>query len=416
MTWSTVALEELTEPGRSITYGVVKPGDHDASDGVLFVRGGDIGDGRIAIEELRTITKQVSNQYRRTLLHGGELLISLVGNPGAVAMVPTSLIGANIARQAGLVALRDGVNHKFVEFFLRSPQGQASMGLYVKGAVQKVINLGDLKRVEVPLPPLPTQQRIAAILSAYDDLIETNTRRIAILEEMARRLYDEWFVHFRFPGHEMAEFDGELPRGWQELRLDSLVTTQYGYTASTSQEPVGPMFLRGMDINKRSYIDWSQVPFCPIEPEAVQKYRLVSGDLLVIRMADPGKIGFIEEDVEAVFASYLVRLKIKSDAITPLYLFFVLTGDAYQDYITGASTGTTRKSASAGVITGFDLIVPPRRLLEQFHKVAEPIRGQINALVKKNANLRAQRDLLLPKLVSGEIDVSEAEAGLEAAE
>ncbi len=118
---SFARLGDITEPERSITYGVVKPGpEHE--DGILFVRGGDVLGGRVAISGLRTITSEVSTEYKRTLLRGGELLVSLVGNPGEVAVAPEALTGANIARQVGLVALRAEVNTKYVY-----PPGEAHL-------------------------------------------------------------------------------------------------------------------------------------------------------------------------------------------------------------------------------------------------------------------------------------------------
>ena len=234
---------------------------------------------------------------------------------------------------------------------------------------------------------------------------------------MARRLYQEWFVHFRFPGHEkvkMVESElGPIPEGWEVVHLNNLVTTQYGYTASAQAAPVGPKFLRGMDINKTSYIDWSNVPYCEVEPKKLAKFTLKVGDILVIRMADPGKVGLVEVEVDAVFASYLVRLQIANSRVTPLFLFHYLTDALYQGYITGASTGTTRKSASAGVITGVQLALPSSGLINDFEEIVAPIRSQINLLLRKNANLRIQRDLLLPKLISGEIDVSTLSAPME---
>lgn len=192
--WAKVPLSELTEEDRSITYGVVKPGD-EVEGGVAFIRGGDVSQGRIAIDALRTISPQLSQTYKRTLLRGGELLISLVGNPGEVAITPASLEGANIARQVGLVALRPEVDTRFVMYFLMSPLGRAELFTRTGGAVQQVINLADLKTIHVPLPSASVQRRIAETLSNYDDLIENNRRRMALLEESARLLYREWFVN-----------------------------------------------------------------------------------------------------------------------------------------------------------------------------------------------------------------------------
>lgn len=121
--WPLVLLEDLTD-GTAITYGVVKPGD-ECENGVLFIRGGDVVAGRIHANQLRTITQEVSAQYSRTLLRGGELLVSLVGNPGEVAIAPTSLAGANIARQVGLIRIDESkADANYVQYFFRSKSAE----------------------------------------------------------------------------------------------------------------------------------------------------------------------------------------------------------------------------------------------------------------------------------------------------
>ena len=119
-------------------------------------------------------------------------------------------------------------------------------------------------------------------------------------------------------------------------------------------------------MNKTSFIDWSTVPFCPISEPDRQKFAVQVGDVFVIRMADPGKVGICERDVDAVFASYLVRLRPTDDRIPHYYLFFTLSDDTYQGWVTGASTGATRKSVSAKVMTEPSVVVPCTSVLEQF--------------------------------------------------
>src|SRR4029078_3589648 len=116
-------------------YGVVKPGE---PGDVLFIRGGDLAGGQVLGNQLRTITRAGSEQYRRTLLRGGELLICLVGQPGQVAVAPAALAGANIARQVGLIRFRREVDAEFISYFLQSPDGQASLGTHTGGSVQQV--------------------------------------------------------------------------------------------------------------------------------------------------------------------------------------------------------------------------------------------------------------------------------------
>jgi type I restriction enzyme S subunit len=192
--WKTRALSELTDKDTPITYGVVKPGPEGD---VTFVRGGDLSDGEVLVDQLRTITRAISDQYKRTLLRGGEILISLVGQPGQVGIVPPALAGANIARQVGLIRLRPDNDSKFVSYFLRSPLGQKSLGAYQGGSVQQVINLADLRLVEVPLPNLHLQKEIANRLDEVSgkvrSLSKSYERKIAVLAELKQSVLQRAF-------------------------------------------------------------------------------------------------------------------------------------------------------------------------------------------------------------------------------
>ena len=429
--WPETPLADLTEPDTPVTYGVVKPGDEDPN-GVLFIRGGDIANGRVLTSQLRTISKEVSNQYKRTLLRGGELVMSLVGNPGQVAIVPASLRGANIARQAALIRLRRDVDSRFVMYFLSSRFGQEALGAHSRGSVQQVINLRELKTVCVPTPPLSEQRAIAHILGTLDDKIELNRRMSETLEAMARALFQSWFVDFdpvrakaegRDPGLPQPLADlfpdsfvdselGEIPRGWEVKKLSDLCSTQYGYTASAVDEPVGPKFLRVTDINKRNWIDWGDVPHCEIEPDTRASYALHLGDVVVARMADPGKSAIIEEYIDAVFASYLVRLKTLSLAHS-YFVYGFLKSDLYAEYAEGTKSGSVQANMNAKVIVGASLTVPPKAVLDAFLRAVLPLRQRLVANVRESRTLAALRDALLPKLISGELRVKDAEAFLK---
>lgn len=305
-----------------------------------------------------------------------------------------------------------GNDARFIAYFLQC-QG---LGSRDSASAVPGINRNVLHRLPARRPPISTQRKIAAILSAYDELIENNDRRIRLLEEMAQRIYREWFVDFRYPGHEnipRAESElGPVPEGWRLCSLSELVGTQYGYTESATADPVGPHFLRGMDINKTSYVDWATVPYCPIDASSYSKYRLSRGDVVVIRMADPGKVGIVETDVNAVFASYLIRVRPLGELVVPYFLFYFMSSDRYQAFVTGASTGTTRKSLSAPLITSISLAVPPPRLQNAFVDSVAPLRYLMTQLTCASANLRAGRDLLLPRLISGQIDVTELDIAM----
>ena len=266
------------------------------------------------------------------------------------------------------------------------------------------LNRNHLSTIKVQTRQLHEQIAIADVLSNYDNLIENVQRRITLLEEAVRLLYREWFVHFRFPGHEYVKIIDGYPESWNRLRLSEVVSTQYGHTASAEEDEVGPHLLRGTDINKRSYIDWSSVPFCSEQNLDFEKYALSPGDLLVIRMADPGKVALVEKRIRAVFASYLVRLKIKDpDILPPLFLFMVLGDDRYQGFINASSGGSTRKSANAKLLTNFYFDLPPDKVIQMFVERVSPVRAMINNLADQSSALAEARDLLLPRLMKGSI-------------
>jgi len=270
------------------------------------------------------------------------------------------------------------------------------------------------------------QIRIASVLSAYDDLIENNEKRIKALEEMAQLLYTEWFVKFNYPrlrqgfllrnccgGQVGGQADNEkmkmvdsgteygmVPEGWVVKMLDDLIQPQYGFTTSAIDKTAGVQFLRGMDINKTSYIDWSSVPYCDIEASNNKKYAIKKGDIFIIRMADPGKIGICEKQVDAVFASYLMRLQIKS-RLTNYYLFYYLISNKYQNFVVGSSSGTTRKSINSKQVGTINILVPDQNTLENFEEKISLLRSRITNHLDQNQNLTKTRDLLIPQLVTG---------------
>jgi len=380
----------------------------------------------IDTSNLVRIPDDIAAGYRKYALTQGDIVVQTVGswpnNPASVVgktiQVSREASGALLNQNAVRLIPDHQLDARFLYFLLRSDAYKKYIINCAQGAAnQASITLDSIRNFNFNLPPLPTQQKIAAVLSAYDDLIENNTRRIKILEEMAQMIYREWFVNFRFPGHEKVKMVdsplGKIPEGWRVAKLSSLVDTQYGYTESGSKDEVGPKYVRGTDINKNSFIRWETVPYCPIDAASHEKYKLHVGDLVVIRMADPGKVGIIEKQIDAVFASYLIRLSPRDVVVRPYFLFYLMLSDYYQGFVTGASTGTTRKSASAGVLTDLDVILPLARIQQQFETIVSAIRGMLNNLLDKNANLRTTRDLLLPKLISGEVDVSELDIATE---
>jgi len=188
--WEMKVLGELTD--RNICYGVVQPGKEDIN-GVKFIRGGDVFNGKIS-KNLRIISTEITDNYQRTCLKGGELIMSLVGYPGETAIVPPELKGANLARQVGLIDLKDSINSLFVHYYIVSEYGKKNLLGKTIGSAQKVINIVDLKKLIIPIPTLPEQQRIANFLSAIDDKINFCGVQIEKMECWKKGLLQRMFV------------------------------------------------------------------------------------------------------------------------------------------------------------------------------------------------------------------------------
>jgi len=173
--WPSTPLGELCDSERGITYGIVKVGDF-VPGGVPVVRGGDIRGGRIDCDDSKRVTEEISNQFRRTILKGGEIVLNLIADPGHSAIVPRELAGHNVSRDVAVIPLDGSADVRFVDFFLKSKIAVDWLTARLQGSVTQKINLGTLRELPVPTPPLAKQKAIAAVLGALDDKIELNRR------------------------------------------------------------------------------------------------------------------------------------------------------------------------------------------------------------------------------------------------
>jgi len=372
----------------------------------------------------KSITERGLTESATALLNKGDIIISARGTVGVVAQLAKPM--AFNQSCYGIRGKKGFSDTDFIYYVLRHVV--SNIKKVAHGGVFDTITRDTFKIIKIDLPPLPEQRAIAHILGTLDDKIELNRRMSETLEAMARALFKSWFVDFdpvrakmegRDPGLPQPLADlfparlvdselGEIPEGWEVKKLSELCSTQYGYTASAVDEPVGPKFLRVTDINKRNWIEWADVPHCEIDSDAKQAYGLKIGDLVVARMADPGKSAIIEDEIDAVFASYLVRLKTRSLAHS-YYVYGFLKSDLYAEYAEGARSGSVQANMNAKVIVGASLAVPPIKVMEQFRRAVLPLRQRLVSNVRESQTLAALRDTLLPKLISGELRVKDAE-------
>lgn len=401
MSWAPRRLDQLGYLARGRSRHRPRDAAHLYDGPYPFIQTSDVKHAALYINGHQQTYSEAGLEQSR-LWPAGTLCITIAAN-----IADTAILGIDACfpdSVIGFIPDEKKADTRFVKY-LFDVTIQRQVQQFTQGAAQDNLSQEKLVSIEFSVPSVDEQRRIADVLSAYDGLIENNRRRMALLEDAARQIYREWFVRLRFPGHEHTQIAGGVPAGWERIHLGDFVETQYGYTETATMEPIGPKFLRGTDINKTAYIDWSTVPYCPIDETVQRKYRLRVGDIVVIRMADPGKVAIVERDIEAVFASYLIRLVPTDQRLTAYYLFYVLSDEAYQGFVRGVSTGATRKTASAPLLVDFHIILPPSSLLRAFEDSIRPLRQQITVLLIQDEKLRAARDLLLPRLMSGELAV-----------
>jgi len=289
-----------------------------------------------------------------------------------------------------------GNDQRFVAYFLRVLNLADRSG----AAAVPGVNRNALHLLPVRKPPVRTQRKIAGILSAYDDLIENNTRRIKILEEMAQALYREWFVHFRFPGHEkvkmVASPIGPIPKGWELKRLDEVSQIVMGQSPKSefyNERGEGLPFHQGVT-NFGAHFPTHRV-YCTAENRLAEE-----GDVLLSVRAPVGRINVANGRIVIGRGLCAVRSRLGH----PCLLLFQLK-DCFKEEDTMGG-GTIFRAVTKDDVHKIELIQPEREFVGAFEGHCAPLMQQLANVTKKNNFLRRTRDLLLPKLISGEIDVS----------
>ena len=406
---------------------------------VNYLDTGNVTDNRIGeIQHLVAGKDEIPSRARRKV-QTGDIVYSTV-RPNQRHFGLLKEVPENFLASTGFAVIRgkkDCAHTDFLYWFLAQSSVVDHLHTIAEHSTSAYpsIRPADIGRLTLGLPPLSEQRAIAGILSTLDDKIELNRRMNKTLEAMARALFKSWFVRFDplraqirpsgarvqeeiirlFPRREIESAIGAIPDGWKVKTLGDLCDKpQYGYTASAQDSSGSPKFLRITDINKAAWIDWRSVPSCRIDKRDYGKYRLRKGDVLIARMADPGHGVLVEEDREAVFASYLIRFR-PTNELYGHYIQYWLRSEKYWSLVSERGVGTTRKSLNAKALCEFPLLVPPAAVAEAFAARVLALRNRIVSNVLETNGLSAVRNTLLPKLLSGEIRIQDAEKLAEAA-
>lgn len=378
------------------------------SIGVPVVMPKDMSGGYVDYATIAMVTHEKAASLSQHITKSGDILLARRGEIGRCALIRESEQGLFCGTGCIRISTQDSaLTPEFLHRFLLMPQTASRLEGMAVGSTMANLNAGIVRSLEVPVPPLSTQRRIASILSAYDDLVENNTRRIQILEEMAQAIYREWFVEFRFPGHEDVRMVdsalGPIPEGWQVEAFSEVGEFVNGYAFKPSDWGI-----TGLPIVKIRELKDGVSAATPRHPinGLPDKYLIKSGDVLFSWSADLEAYTWPHGD--AWLNQHLFKVEPRVD-FSKYFLFHSLR--AHMGEFRSRALGTTMRHIKRSALGQVKTVVPSRDLQARFDLLAAPIEALRLTLTAAGRNLRQTRDLLLPRLISGEIDVSELDLG-----
>ena len=409
MSWPRQKLESLAadEP-RSFVGGPfgskLTSGDY-VGEGVPVIRGSNLNNGRfLGMDNFVFVSdSKVRKDLSSNLAKPGDLVFTQRGTLGQVAIIPKEGISDRYVvsqSQMKLTVDEAKADRCFLYYYFSSREAIERIISFTSSSGVPHINLTILRNFEIPVPPLQTQQAVASILSAYDDLIENNWRRIQLLEQAARLLYKEWFVHLRFPGHEHVTITDGVPEGWEKVPLYELCW-EFRESANPKDLPGDTAYIGLGHIPRRSITldEWGSAS------EVVSnKFKFAEGDILFGKIRPYlHKVGFAL--VDGIVSSDAIVIRPTKNHLYH-YVLFLLSSD---DFVALASKtvreGSKMPRADWKFLLKSEFKLPSNTLLGLFGDAAKPICSQLRTLALHNHQLAQARDLLLPRLMNGELAV-----------
>lgn len=401
MSWEKVKLNDICSS--------IYDGDHNAppkSDtGVPFVTISNIdaADGSIDFSN----TAHVPNSYFESLKperrpRPGDVLYSVVGSFGIPSLVKDQKPFV-FQRHVAILRPNNRIEPEYLYYSMKSRNFYHWADSVAIGAAQRTVTLGQLREKTIALPPLPVQRRIAGVLSAYDKLIENNRKQIKLLEEAAQRLHKEWFVDLRFPGHETTPIHNGIPEGWKR--------TTVGQSSSLVSRGVTPAYaddsnelVLGQRCVRNNLIDLSFARHH--KPKKPNEKWLKKWDVL-INSTGTGSLGrtaqFWLDNNNVVVDSHITIIRAQQREVAAYLGQWAFSNEAMLEALHTGSTGQTELPRDR--VANCHVLIPDNDLLDLFYTLIEPMMMRIVAAQQQIVAAREARDRLLPKLMSGEIEV-----------
>ena len=396
MKWEIAKLGDISKNIQTGPFGSQLHQSDYSECGIPVVMPKDLVGGKISEESIARVDKTHVERLCRHKIEVGDILYSRRGDVGRCAHVTKKeegwLCGTGCLR---VTIDSEKADSRFVFFQLQHPDTIGWVEKHAVGATMLNLNTTILSSVPIRLPALEIQKRIADILSAYDDLIENNQKQIKLLEEAAQRLYKEWFVDLRFPGHENTKIVDGVPEGWNEKTLSQVANVIMGQSPKSefyNSEKKGLPFHQGVG----SY----GVRFVMDDIYSTSYTRIAEPNSILFSVRAPvGRLNITKNKV--VIGRGLAAIN-QTDGCQS-YLYYLLKNKFFKDNIVG--NGSIFASVSKDELLNQKFLIPERNLMMQFEKIVSQMDKQIENLDSKNKKLIEARDRLLPKLMSGEVEV-----------
>jgi len=398
--------------------------------GISYLTCRNFKDGKLDLSKVDYISENDFNRHCKDNSHAkikpryNDVVFSIIGSIGEPYLVKN---GDHFGISSSVAILRPDPSFlfpKYLYYWIKGSIFQNAIYGIKGGVAQGYVSLEMIRSLPLKYPPLPTQRKIAAILSAYDDLIENNTRRIKIMEEMAQALYREWFVHFRFPGHEKVPMVdsplGRIPEGWEVDELGNIVSEIIDYRGKTPKKlggdwcEEGIITLSALNVKQGKLVNLDKAK--RVDEKLYRKWmksELMKGDILMTSEAPLGELYWLAEKRTYCLSQRLFSIRANKDRIQSAMLFYFLSSQVIQKEIKARATGTTVLGIRQSQLRNVPIIIPPQKIQERIASIFEDFLIAVNVLQMKNDKLRLTRDFLLPKLLSDEINVENLEIKVE---
>lgn len=425
--WQTIPLEQLIVPGRSISYGIVQPGSSDAN-GIPIVRVTDVRNGRISITSPMRVSPKIETSYSRTRLQGGELLLTLVGTVGETAVVPVSLRGWNTARAVCVIPVQSEISAYWIRLALQSPTVRHLIDSRLNTTVQATLNLSDVAKLPITLPPRQERDKISHILGTLDNKIELNQQMNKTLEIMGKTIFKHWFIDFEFlnddckpyksSGGDMANSElGKIPTGWKIVKLQditirkkfAIVDGPFGTQLHSDEYvPTGISVIKITNLSFDGRFLQDKITYITEEKfNSLIRSAIYPGDILLAKTGDTiGKFSILPSYIEkALISSSILKISPDPDKFNKYYIYNIIQKLSERDYWKSISAGSTRPTITLNDVKDILIIYPPDEIMKQYYLIADAFFETMEKNEIESMTLSKIRDLLLPKLMSGKIRV-----------